>query len=423
MTTILLRKSNTAGEAFTTLGDGEVAINQADSVLFSRNATGTIIKTPLKRDIKLNQGNMVTDFGAKCDGVTDDSAAVQTALNAIAQNGGGEVLVPGICGLSNPIYMRSGVHLVGLSSPPTGLAHPGGGNPARATFVGSEFKAIANFNATSASAMITQSDIATLIHTIDLRNLVIDAGQREGRSVSNAVRLSCVRGTFRDNHFREGTGFGFVLKRNSVACWTNRFESNDLSFFNYGVIWESTDGYISNNYISSCLSFNLIIDSTGGNQVVGNMIDGAGRNNNSITTNTNAIALLMRNTAFTNVTEMQSRNVIVGNHFGENQANDINIEAVSSGTNTMLSGHQITGNMFHNLPGNSIRIGGYNRGGIICGNDFSDIGAGGAAVVFGETPSTSPGWSLGPNTFSNAGVTSAQRYVNAPTDTIILGYQ
>lgn len=48
-----------------------------------------------------------SEFGAKCDGVTNDSLAIQTAYDAATARGGQEVYIPpGICAISTTIVMR-----------------------------------------------------------------------------------------------------------------------------------------------------------------------------------------------------------------------------------------------------------------------------------------------------------------------------
>lgn len=59
------------------------------------------------------RGNfVVTDFGAKGDGIVDDAAAIQQTIDACNASGGGTVLFPaGKTFLAGPLHMRSNVNL------------------------------------------------------------------------------------------------------------------------------------------------------------------------------------------------------------------------------------------------------------------------------------------------------------------------
>ncbi len=54
---------------------------------------------------------LVTEFGAKGDGVTDCSAAFKKAIEECSRAGGGRVVVPGGRFLTGPIYLKSNVDL------------------------------------------------------------------------------------------------------------------------------------------------------------------------------------------------------------------------------------------------------------------------------------------------------------------------
>ena len=54
----------------------------------------------------------IMDYGAKGDGVTDDAAAIQTAIDQCSKSGGGTVLVPaGRTFMCSPFHLASFVEL------------------------------------------------------------------------------------------------------------------------------------------------------------------------------------------------------------------------------------------------------------------------------------------------------------------------
>src|SRR5712692_6851865 len=72
----------------------------------------------------------VRDFGAKCDGTTKDTAAIQRAIDAAAKRGGGTVAVPPGRYVSGTIHLKSNITLhldngaIVLASPDNGDFDP-----------------------------------------------------------------------------------------------------------------------------------------------------------------------------------------------------------------------------------------------------------------------------------------------------------
>jgi hypothetical protein len=90
----------------------------ADLVGYTPAGTGAVATTVQD---KLRESVSVKDFGAVGDGVTDDTAAIQAAIDGVFARGGGEVYVDSTTTYYKttfPLYMRKGVSVVGHASRP-----------------------------------------------------------------------------------------------------------------------------------------------------------------------------------------------------------------------------------------------------------------------------------------------------------------
>jgi len=123
---------------------------------FLQAGTGAAERTV---EAKLREGVSVTDFGAKGDGVTDDTAAIQAALDAVKTAGGGLVYLPPGTYLHTQIKLRDDVELCGFSRGSTTL----------------KLKASANANGVIKHASDTGLNAA-------LRHLTIDGNQDNNTS-------------------------------------------------------------------------------------------------------------------------------------------------------------------------------------------------------------------------------------------------
>lgn len=103
---------NTAGQLVPTVTFDEV-LNAVDEKV--NNYLATVAKGD-KGDPGDTILKSVAEFGAKGDGVTDDTAAIQAAIDAVHTEGGGEVHIPsGTYILSNSLTIYSYIKLVGSS--------------------------------------------------------------------------------------------------------------------------------------------------------------------------------------------------------------------------------------------------------------------------------------------------------------------
>jgi hypothetical protein len=91
---------------------------------FLQSGTGATATTVQE---KLRQIISVKDFGAKGDGITDDAAAIQAALDAVAASGGGAVYMPaGIYLCNTGLSLSSYTHLFGDGMGITVIRNPAG---------------------------------------------------------------------------------------------------------------------------------------------------------------------------------------------------------------------------------------------------------------------------------------------------------
>jgi hypothetical protein len=98
---------NLANTSNPSLGDALVGFRQSNS---SGNLTGSVGRTVHQ---KLQESVSVLDFGATGDGTTNDSVAIQAAIDAVNSNGGGTVLFPAGTYRCRSLNMKNNVKLQG----------------------------------------------------------------------------------------------------------------------------------------------------------------------------------------------------------------------------------------------------------------------------------------------------------------------
>ena len=79
--------------------------SDASDVRFLQAGTGAVVRT--SQD-KMRETVSVKDFGAVGDGVTDDTAAIQAAINSLSLTGGSIYLPPGVYNISSKIVVGNG---------------------------------------------------------------------------------------------------------------------------------------------------------------------------------------------------------------------------------------------------------------------------------------------------------------------------
>jgi hypothetical protein len=85
--------------------------DQASGLYFTQSGTGAAVRTV---DSKLKESVSVKDFGAVGNGVTDDTAAIQAAVTAIAATGGTIYFPVGTYKITDVITVNTGVYTTGI---------------------------------------------------------------------------------------------------------------------------------------------------------------------------------------------------------------------------------------------------------------------------------------------------------------------
>ena len=92
----------------------ELGSTGAGSVAFTQSGTGAVQRSV---DTKLRETVSVKDFGAVGNGTTDDTEAIQAAINVAIANGGGQVIFPFGTYIVVQLNVSAGIELVGVGFP------------------------------------------------------------------------------------------------------------------------------------------------------------------------------------------------------------------------------------------------------------------------------------------------------------------
>lgn len=178
----------------------------------------------------------VKDYGAKGDGVTDDSLAIQTALN-VARTTAETVFIPaGIYRIVTGLTTLGGQKIVGAGRPYTRLAYAGaGGSLLTIQAAGYLHTFISDLTLTNkGSGTTTAVDVSyTFVH---LDRVTIGSGPVAGENAfTNGLRFNAIGGgrtfhnTVRDCYFNGNTAIGVLLSSTDYTYIEDcRFDNNPI---------------------------------------------------------------------------------------------------------------------------------------------------------------------------------------------------
>ncbi|MEH7481759.1 glycosyl hydrolase family 28-related protein [Neobacillus drentensis] len=160
-------------------------------ILFSLTLLSFYIVT---KQVNNPSGSSVKNYGAKGNGLTDDTKSFQKTIDSVAKNGGGDVNIPAGTYILQPIFVKSNVNLVGENRDTVTLKLSNTANDQKQTRLVNvnEVKNVQIRNLTIDGNYENHTDGIEHMHTIfiwDSNNIVID-NKRLQNAVGDGISVS-----------------------------------------------------------------------------------------------------------------------------------------------------------------------------------------------------------------------------------------
>ena len=198
----------------------------------------------------------VNDYGAASDGVTDDTAAVQMAVDAVPSNGG-EIFFPGICLVNKQINItRPSVRMRSIGWDQANLA-AGGGLKAGAPM----------------ASVVNVTDTAT---TFKFSEMQIDGNGK----ATNCLTIDSLNCQIREAHFRRpaDNGTHINITPGGVSVWVLNCRMNGANQpGTTGMVINATDAIITGNKPVNVVHGIVVKNGGNGAQINGNHMTPGGK--------------------------------------------------------------------------------------------------------------------------------------------------
>lgn len=160
-------------------GAGDITTASGDVALFISDASGNWRCHNYQRARRSSLFNAL-DYGVKADGSTDDLAALAALLDVIDAAGGGTLVVPGICAISDTLTVGNGTN-ASNSTKHNRIRIVGIGRGSSDDVSNAQIMAVSGFKYTgttsTAKAVVS---LAGPIHNISIEDLAIDCNDKAG---------------------------------------------------------------------------------------------------------------------------------------------------------------------------------------------------------------------------------------------------